>query len=151
MHIGGVTSSRAAPSKFSEGVARDINNANLRLANSMELYCKPSYIGNPFTYISIDAFNARAIDYIVSSPSVHIAYGSIDRNLLVKYSTRVTDHYPLVGGFSIPAVDPQCAPYSRRIQEFDVSKIGDPECDRLFFELPFSLLWSSILCGCNLS
>ncbi len=87
---------------------------------------------NPFAYISIDAHNARAIDYIVSSPSVHIAYGSIDRNFLVKYSTRVTDHYPLVSGFSTPAVDPKSAPYSRRAQEFDVSKIGVPECDRAF-------------------
>ena len=59
MHIGGLTSGRAVPSKFSEGIARDINNANLRLASSMELYCKPSYIGNPFTYISIGAFGSQ--------------------------------------------------------------------------------------------
>ena len=132
MHFGTVACNRSVPSKFSEAVSRDITDAELRLVNSMELHCRPSYIGNPFTYISIDAYNARAVDYIVTSPSVLVAYGSIDRSLLGKYSTRVTDHYPLVGGFSILAVDPKNAPYSRRAQDVDVSKIGGPECDRAF-------------------
>ncbi len=68
----------------------------------------------------------------MSSPSVHVVYGSIERSLSVKSSSRVTDHYPLVGGFAIPAKDPKNAPYSRRVQEFDVTKIGDPECDKAF-------------------
>ena len=132
MHIGTVTCSRSNPSRFSEAVSRDTVEADLWLASSLEIFCRPSYIGSPLMHISIDAHSVRAIDYIVTSHSIHVAYASTDRSLLVKYPTRFTDHYPLVGSLSIPASDPKHAPYSRRVQEFDVSKIGDPECDSAF-------------------